>query len=225
MQKSIEYFKVKTDKKIAQQKTNPLYLLHFDLLHLKATFLLKTKKYTSVIRLVNKVLKNEPEALGFLLLKMVVFKNLGKTNSAKRTLVKIVKIDTRSPTIDPRFNWPSCRTLFYEESLAFIEPIIYKNLKDGVPIETKVKIFNLLERYDDTIDVLDWAYTVEPKNHGLMILKEYILYRLERNDDALSNINRIMKETKTRNKKIIKFRNEIVDEMIVNEIFRREDAM
>ncbi len=201
-------------KKMGKMSAEELSCLITEVLYIKAKFLFEAKNYEEVIRVANEALKKDPEALGVLAIKFRASKKLKKVQLAKRILIVMTKIDRDRTSIDPRFDWPTTRTSFYEEALPFLEPIIRKNLKDSVPIETKGRIFGLLKRYDDTIALIEWAYTIEPRNHTSPIFKEYILYRLGRRDNPIPDINNIIKETKTKNKKVLAYRDERVKEIL-----------
>lgn len=202
-------------KKIGELPPERRDALLSEFLYIKANRLLEKKKYADVIKTASVFLKKNPTAMGFLALKFKACKKLKKTNFAKRILIKMSKIDVDSiGIIDQRFNWPYTRTTFYEEALPFLEPIIKKNLKDPVPIETKGRILVLLKRYDDTIALIEWAYTIEPRNHTAPIFKEYVLYRLGRRENPIPDIDKIIKNTKTKNKKVLAYRDAIVKEIL-----------
>lgn len=204
-------------EKMKKMSVDELNILIPDILYLKAKFLFDEKKYDGVIRIANEALKKDPEAIGFLALKFKACRKLKKVHLAKRILIKMTKIDRDSVgVIDQRFDWPSTRTSFYEESLPFIDSIITKNVKDSVPIETKGRILALLKRYEDVIALIEWVYTIEPWNHTAPIFKEYVLYRfgIGRRDNPISDINKIIKETKTKNKKVLAYRDMIVKEIL-----------
>lgn len=180
--------------------------------YLKAKILFEEEKYHQAIQIINEALAADPSILSLLMLKTLSFKKLGKTNSAKRVLVKLIKVDLS--TKDTRHDWKLLRKQFYEDSLIFIEPIVHKNLKDPIPIETKGKILGILEKYDELIDYIDWIYTIEPRNHSAPIFKEYVLYTLGKRSDPTADINMIIKKTGTKNKKILAFRDKTVQEII-----------
>ena len=120
---------------------------------------------------------------------------LKKQKSARRVLIKLVKLEQGALILDQRFDWYSTREKFYEEALSFIDSVILENgIKDNVSVETKGKILGFLQRYDELIELIDWSYKLEPKNHGLAILKEYILYVLGKNEFALIHIDKIIKD-------------------------------
>ena len=201
------------DKKVKKISAEELKRLMLNILYFDAVSLFDEKKYEGVIRVANEALKKDPEAMGFLAIKFRACKKLKKVQLAKRVLITMTKIDRDRAFIDPRFDWLSTRTSFYEEALPFIDSIIKKNVKDSVPIETKGRILALLKRYEDVIALIEWAYMIEPWNHTAPIFKEYILYRLGRRDNPIDDINMIIKKTGTKNKKVLAYRDNIVEEI------------
>lgn len=187
--------------------------ISLDDLYLKADTLFNEKKYEGVIRVVNKVLKKDPEAMGFLALKFKACRKLKKIHLAKRILTTMTKIDRDADVIDSRFEWPSTRKVFYEEALPFLEPIIKRNLKNPVPIETKGRILGILNRHDDLLALIKWVYKIEPRNHSALIFREYFLYLIGRRDSPIDDINGIIKRTRTKNKKILKYRDKVVKDI------------
>lgn len=201
-------------KKMEKMSAEELSLLVIELLYINAKFLFDEKKYEDVIRVANVVLKKDHAVMGILAIKFRACKKLKKINLAKRILIKMSIIDRDADVIDPRFDWPSIRTSFYEESLPFLEQIIKKNLKDPIPIETKGRIFAALKRYDDMLTFIDWIYKTEPWNHTIPIFKEHFLYLLGRRDNPIDDINMIIKKTGTKNKKVLAYRDKTVEEII-----------
>ncbi len=187
--------------------------------YLKAKVLFEEEKYHQAIQVINKVLAEEPSILSLLMLKTLSFKKLGKINSAKRVLVELIKVDLS--TKETRYDWKLLRKQFYEDSLIFIEPIVHKNLKDPIPIETKGKLLGILEKYDELVDFIDWTYTIEPRNHSAPIFKEYVLYRLGKRSDPTADIDMIIKKTRTKNKKVLAFRDKTVQEIMEMESLKK----
>lgn len=173
--------------------------------------LFEKKKYLDVIKTVDKLLKIDSTAMGFLALKFKACRKLKKTHLAKRILITMSKIDRDADTPDSRFGWPAIRKQFYEEALPFLEPIIKNNLKNPIPIETKGRIFGILGKHDELLDLMEWAYKLEPRNHSALIFREYFLYSIGRRDNPIDDINAIIKRTGTKNKKILKYRDTVVE--------------
>ncbi len=199
---------------MGKMSAEELSCLITEVLYIKAKFLFEAKNYEEVIRVANEALKKDPEALGVLAIKFRASKKLKKIHLAKRILITMSKIDRDRTSIDPRFDWPSTRTSFYEEALPFLEPIIKKNLKNPVPIETKGRILGILGKHDELLDLMEWAYTIEPRNHSAPIFREYFLYSIGRRDNPVDDINMIIKKTGTKNKKVLAFRDKTVQEIM-----------
>jgi tetratricopeptide (TPR) repeat protein len=187
------------------------------LLYLKADRLFDEKKYDEVIQVVNEALKIDAEAMGFLALKFRACRKLKKIHLAKRILITMTKIDRDADTPDSRFGWPATQAPFYEEALPFLEPIIKKNLKNPVPIETKGRIFGILGKHDELLTLMEWAYKLEPRNHSAPIFREFYLYLIGRRDNPIDDINAIIKRTGTKNKKVLKYRDIVVEQIMENE--------
>lgn len=188
--------------------------------YIHAHDLFEKKKYAEVIISVNKLLKSDPTVMGFLALKFRACRKLKKIHLAKRILITMTKIDRDADTPDSRFDWPATQAPFYEEALPFLEPIIKKNLKNPVPIETKGRIFGILGKHDELLTLMEWAYKLEPRNHSAPIFREFYLYLIGRRDNPIDDINAIIKRTGTKNKKILKYRDTVVEQIMEKEKMR-----
>lgn len=204
----------KVAEKMKKMSADELNILILELLYLKAKFLFDEKKYDGVIRIANEALKKDPEAIGFLAIKFRACKKLKKIKSAKRILKELVRMDKigqRLGHVDNRFDWSINQNEFYDEAVIFLDSLIKGNIKEARLIELKSVIFSIVKKYKEMIELIDWIYTKEPKNHRAIILKEYLLYLMGENENAIANMDKIIKDTKTRSKKVFESKQILVN--------------
>lgn len=201
-------------EKMKKMSADELNILILDLLYLRAKSLFDEKKYDGVIRIANEALKKDPEAKGFLAIKFRACKKLKRIKSAKRILkelVRIDKIDQRLGYADNRFDWSINQNEFYDEAVIFLDSLINGNIKEAKLIELKSVIFSIIKKYPEMIKLIDWIYAKEPKNHRGPILKEYLLYLMGKNENVIANMDKIIKDTKTKSRKVFEFRESLVN--------------